>query len=127
MKNLNLVKKYFEEHSFIQSDIESFNNFIERRMPEIIKEIGDIVPTIIPEDVQDFKIRLDEIQVGKPQIIEADGSRKDIFPIEARIRKLTYSAPIFLKVSAHIDGVQRESFVTQVGKIPIMIKRMPRA
>ena len=122
MKNLNLIKKYFEEHSLIQSNIESFNNFIEKGMPEIIKEMGDIIPTIIPEDIQDFKIKLDEIQVGKPQIIEADGSRKDIFPIEARIRKITYSAPIFLKVSAHIDGVQRESFVTQVGKIPIMIK-----
>src|SRR3989344_9043288 len=122
MKNLNLIRKYFEEHSLIQSNIESFNNFIEKGMPEIIKEMGDIVPTIIPEDIQDFKIKLDEIQVGKPQIIEADGSRKDINPIEARIRKITYSAPIFLRVSAHIDGTQRESFVTQVGKIPIMIK-----
>ena len=122
MRNLTLVKKYFDEHSLIQSNIESFNNFIEKGLQDITKEIGDIIPAIIPEEIQDFKIKLDEIQVGKPQIIEADGSKKDIYPMEARIRKITYSAPIFLKVSAHIDGVQRESFVTQVGKIPIMIK-----
>jgi len=122
MRNLNLIKKYFEEHSLIQSNIESFNNFIEKGIQDVIKEIGDIIPAIIPEEIQDFKIKLDEIQIGKPQIIEADGSKKDIYPIEARMRKITYSAPIFLKVSAHIDGVQRESFVTQVGKLPIMVK-----
>jgi len=122
MKNINLVKKYFDEYSLIQSNIESFNNFIEKGMQEIIKEIGDVIPTIIPEDIQDFKIRLDEIIIQKPQIIEADGSKREIFPIEARIRKITYSAPIFLRVSAHIDGVQRESFLTQVGKLPIMLK-----
>src|SRR3989344_3401811 len=122
MKNLSIIKKYFNEHSLIQSNIESFNNFIERGMQDIIKEIGDIIPTIIPEDIQEFKIKLDEITIGKPQITEADGSKRDIYPIESRIRKVTYAAPIMLKISAHIDGVQRESFVTQVGKLPIMLK-----
>ena len=54
MRNLSLVKKYFEEHSLIQSNIESFNNFIEKGIQEIIKEIGDIIPAIIPEEIQDF-------------------------------------------------------------------------
>jgi DNA-directed RNA polymerase beta subunit len=35
---------------------------------------------------------------------------------------MTYSAPIHIEVSAHIDGVQRESFETQIGRLPIMIK-----
>ncbi|MBI2671663.1 DNA-directed RNA polymerase subunit B'' [Candidatus Woesearchaeota archaeon] len=122
MTNLSIIKKYFNEHSLIQSNIESFNNFVEKGMQEIIKEIGDVIPTIIPEDIQEFKIKLDEISIGKPQITEADGSKRDIFPIEARIRKITYAAPLMLKISAHIDGVQRESFVTQVGKLPIMLK-----
>ncbi len=38
------------------------------------------------------------------------------------MRKITYSAPVFIEVSAHINDVQRESFVTQVGNIPIMLK-----
>lgn len=42
--------------------------------------------------------------------------------MEARLRKITYSAPTWITVSAHINGVQRESFDTQIGNLPIMLK-----
>ncbi len=122
MRNEILIEKYFEQNSLIQSNIESFNNFVEKGMQQVVDELGDIIPTIIPPEIQNFKIKLDKVWIEKPRIIEADGSKRDIFPSEARLRKLTYSAPIFLEVSAHIDGVERESFSTQVGKLPIMLK-----
>jgi len=106
----------------IEANKKSFNNFIEYGMQDIVREIGDIVPTIIPQDMEDFRIKLDKISIVKPMVIEADGSRRDIYPIEARLRSLTYSAPISLEISAHIDGVQRENFTTQIGRIPIMVK-----
>jgi len=117
-----LIQKYFEEHSFIESSLASFNKFVEVEMQKTITEIGDIIPTILPPDVQEFRIKLDKIWIEKPQITEADGSKRPIYPIEARLRKLTYAAPIFLEVSAYVDGIQRESFVAQIGKIPIMLK-----
>ncbi len=120
-KNL-LIKKYFEEHSFIESSIASFNKFIEYELQKTIDEIGDIIPTILPVDVQEFKIKLEKIWIEKPQITEADGSKRNIYPVEARLRNLTYAAPIFLEVSAYVDGIQRESFVAQIGRIPIMLK-----
>ncbi len=117
-----LIKKYFDEHSFVESDIASFNNFIDNKLKEIIEENKIIEPTIIPHNIDEFKIRLDKIWITKPEITEADGSKRPIFPIEARLRKITYAAPCFIEVSAHINGIQRESFVTQVGSIPIMLK-----
>ncbi len=120
-KNL-LIKKYFEQKSFVDSDIKSFNYFVEKGMQQIIKEVGDIIPTIIPQDVKDFRIKFDKISIGKPNIIEADGSKRIIFPSEARLRKLTYSAPINVEVSTFIDDVQRESFAAEIGKMPIMVK-----
>lgn len=117
-----LIKKYFEDNTFIDSSIESFNEFVEHGMQEIVAEIGDIKPTIIPHGVEDFKIKLDKVWVTKPQLVEADGAKRDIFPIEARIRNLTYSAPIHLEVSVHVDGVQRETFTTQIGRLPIMLR-----
>ncbi|MBU2637427.1 MAG: DNA-directed RNA polymerase subunit B'' [Nanoarchaeota archaeon] len=117
-----LIKKYFEDHSLIEYNRISFNNFIEKEIPKIVKEVGDIVPTVIPPDVNDFRIRFDNIRIEKPKIVEADGSRKDIYPMEARLRQLTYSAPMFLDVTVHIDGVQRESFQTPIGKLPVMLK-----
>ncbi|MBI2651064.1 DNA-directed RNA polymerase subunit B'' [Candidatus Woesearchaeota archaeon] len=117
-----LIQKYFDEQSFVDSDIESYNDFMERQLNQIIEENKEIVPTIIPHNIDDFQIRLDKIWAVKPEITEADGSKRNIFPAEARLRKLTYSAPTFIEVSAHINGVQRESFVTQIGNLPIMLK-----
>src|SRR3990167_8579113 len=117
-----LIQKYFEEQSFVDSDIESFNHFVDKELQNIIEENKEIVPTIIPHNIDDFKIKFDKIWVTKPEITEADGSKRKVFPIEARLRKITYSAPIFIDVSAHINDVQRESFTTQIGNLPIMLK-----
>ena len=122
MNNTFLIKKYFEQKSLVESDIKSFDYFVEKGMADVIKEVGEIVPTIIPQDVKDFRIKLDKIKVGKPKIIEADGSQRVIYPSEARLRKLTYSAPIHVEVSTFIDGVQRETFTVEIGKLPIMVK-----
>lgn len=117
-----LIKKYFEQQSFVQTDIESFNNFIEKEIHNIIEENKEIEPTIIPQNIDEFKIKLDKVWVVKPEITEADGSKRKIYPVEARLRKMTYAAPCFIEVSSHINGVQRETFTTQIGNLPIMLK-----
>src|SRR3989344_2525497 len=120
--NLKIVKKYFQDKSFVEANIRSFDKFIEKDMKEIIKDVGDIVPTIIPPDVEEFKIRFDNLSNTKPWLIEADGAKVDVMPNEARMRELTYSAPIYVDVSSIIDGMQAESFTTLLGKMPVMIK-----
>src|SRR3989338_8562405 len=117
-----LIRKHFEELSFIKSDIESFNYFIDQELQAIIDENKEIIPTVIPQNVDEFKIKFDKPTVGFPEIIEADGSKRIIYPSEARLRKLTYSAPVFIRVSAHINGAQRESFETQLCNIPVMLR-----
>ena len=117
-----IIKKYFEEHSFIESNIRSFNEFLDKVLQKIVDEVGEIVPTIIPQEYENFKIKFNKIRVERPQITEADGSKRDLYPMEARLRKLTYSAPIILDVSTYINDVQRENFTLQVGRMPIMIR-----
>ncbi len=122
MKTATLLKKHFEEHSLVASDIESFNHFMEKGLQEVIEENKELIPPIVPPNVEEFFIRLDNIWVEKPEITEADGSKREVLPVEARLRKLTYAAPIFLNISAHINGVQRESITVQIASIPIMLK-----
>ncbi|MFH1325331.1 MAG: DNA-directed RNA polymerase subunit B'' [archaeon] len=110
-----VVKKYLAEHSLVESNITSFNNFIGNRMQEIVNEISETI------NKEDFEINLGKIEVGKPQIIESDGSSSQIMPYEARIRNLTYSAPIYLEITIKKDG-QIDSEVVEVGRIPIMVK-----
>ncbi len=117
-----LVKKYFEEKKFVESSIQSFNHLFEKGLQMVIEENKEAEPTIIPHNIEKFKIRFGRITIGKPEITEADGSKRPIFPIEARLRKISYHAPIFLEVSTYVNDVQRENFVTEIGKFPIMLK-----
>lgn len=117
-----LIQKYFEDSSFVNASIGSFNNFVEKELQRIIDSNKIIEPTIIPSNVEEFRIKFDKIWITKPEITEADGSKRQIYPAEARLRKISYSAPVYIEVSAHINGVQRETFTTQIGNLPIMLK-----
>ncbi|MBD3259278.1 DNA-directed RNA polymerase subunit B'' [Candidatus Woesearchaeota archaeon] len=117
-----LMKSHFLKRNFVSSDIESFNNFINSGLPKIITELEDIEPTIIPHDIDELKIKFDNIRVAKPMIVEADGSERNILPREARLRNISYAATVYIDVSTHINGVQRESFTTNIGRLPVMLK-----
>jgi DNA-directed RNA polymerase beta subunit len=121
-KSRLLIGKFFQDTSLVQANIESFNQFIDLELKRIMEENREIEPTIIPQNVDEFKIKFDKIYITKPELIEADGSRREIKPMEARLRKMTYAAPMFIDISAHINGVQREAFTSQIASIPIMLK-----
>ncbi len=110
-----IVRNYLENHSILASNITSFNNFIEHRMQEIVNEVNDSIKN------DDFEIILGKINVGKPKIIEANGSSSYITPSEARLRKFTYSAPVILELTVKKDG-QTDSEIVEIGKIPVMVK-----
>lgn len=122
IRNNVLIKKYFDENSLVRANLDSFNNFIEKRMQGIVKEVGEIIPTITPVEMEEFKIVLEKIEIEKPSVVEADGSKRDILPSETRLRKISYSAPVYLNVSVYIDGIQREQFRTEIGKLPVMLR-----
>jgi DNA-directed RNA polymerase subunit B len=117
-----LVKKYFEEKKFVESNIQSFNTLLDKGLQEVVEENKEAEPTIIPHNIEKFKIRFGRITVGKPEITEADGSKRAVFPMEGRLRKISYHAPIYLEISTYINDVQRENFVAEIGKMPIMLK-----
>jgi DNA-directed RNA polymerase beta subunit len=110
-----LIKKYLKEHSLVESNIISFNNFIDERMQQIVNELNETLPK------EETEIKLGRIRIEKPNIIEADGSQKNITPAEARLRNLTYSAPVFLEITIKQSG-QIESHDVEIGRIPIIVK-----
>jgi len=62
------------------------------------------------------------IMVGRPVIKEANGATHDLYPMEARLRNLNYSAPIFLEFTLIEDGIEREPEKVHIGDLPVMIK-----
>jgi len=110
-----LVQRYLQEHSLVESNITSFNDFIEHRMQEIVNELNETIPQ------EESEIKLGKIKVERPNIIEADGSSHLITPAEARLRGLTYSAPVSLEITIKQEG-QLESHDVEIGRIPVIVK-----
>ena len=110
-----IVKKYLKDHSLVESNIKSFNNFVKKRMQEIVDEVSETIES------DDFEINLGKIKVETPRVIEADGSSSLIMPSEARLRNLTYSAPVTLEITIKKDD-QVDSERVEIGRIPIMVK-----
>ncbi|WP_064496710.1 DNA-directed RNA polymerase subunit B'' [Methanocaldococcus jannaschii] len=116
-----LVDAYFKEHGLIDHQIESYNDFVENRLQKIIDEVGYIETEI----TGGYKVKLGKIKVGKPVIKEADGSIRPITPMEARIRDLTYSVPLYLEMTPIIgegeDAREGETVEVYIGELPVML------
>ncbi len=110
-----LVRRYLEQHSLVESNIRSFNDFIEHRVQEVVNEINS---TINNEEVE---IKLGRVRIGKPNIIESDGSTTEINPTVARLRNLTYSAPVFVEISVKF-GDQTDSSEVEIGRMPVIVR-----
>ncbi len=118
MEKWPLIKSYFDQASFVDQEIASFNQFVDEKLPEIVKENDTVIPKI-----EEVKIELSDIEVLKPRIVEADGSpRTDFYPMEARIRNRTYSGPIFITMKMLRRNVEQDVRRAYIGELPIMLK-----
>ena len=102
--------------------ISSFEYFVDTNLQKIIDSESIIEPVIKPYGVEDFKIKLGKITVGKPDILEADSIVRPIMPMEARIRDLTYDAPMMLGVSYIADKKVVAEEEVFIGRLPVMVK-----
>jgi len=113
-----LIDSYFVDRNIAKMEIDSFNQFIEKKLPEIVAENGEIIPKI-----EEVKIELSDIEVLKPRIVEADGSpRLQFYPMEARIRNRTYSGPLYITMRLLRRDVEQDVKRTYIGEMPIMLK-----
>jgi len=113
-----VITAYFNDHSLVRQQLESFNKFLRYGMQRVVDAFGEI-----ETNVEGFKIKLGRIRVEKPRFYEIRGGYRDITPMEARLRNLTYSAPVFLELIPVFNNVEKRQFSEVfVGEIPIMVR-----
>jgi DNA-directed RNA polymerase subunit B len=147
-----LVEAFFRERSIVNHHIASFNDFLptldnsNARMQRIVDNLRSSV-----EDEMRGMIRLDEdrtegdlveirfgrkrdengkldydakptIRVGTPRVREANGATHKLSPMEARLRNVSYQAPIELEFTVIENGVEHEPERVTIGSLPIMVK-----
>jgi DNA-directed RNA polymerase beta subunit len=115
-----LLDVFAKQKGFVRFQIDSYNDFIVRRIPKVLNEIGTIKPEI--PDLGDFKIKLGEFKIGEPCVKEADGSIRNILPMEARVRNLTYSAPMYIEMTPILNNIESEPVLVNFGDLPVMVK-----
>ena len=118
----DILKAYFKENSLVESQIQSYNYFIEEGLKEIIMSFDRTdIPEYLLEVYDEVNLMIEDVRLGEPTHIEVDGSITKVTPQIARLRGITYSAPLFLKVATLI-GTQKDEFEVQIAKMPIMLK-----
>ncbi|BAS85480.1 Os03g0646800 [Oryza sativa Japonica Group] len=123
-----VISAYFEEKGLVRQQLDSFDEFIQNTMQEIVDESADI--EIRPESQHNpgrqaefaetlHKISFGQIYLSKPMMTEADGETATLFPKSARLRNLTYSAPLYVDVSYRVmkKGHAKRSLAVQIGRI----------
>lgn len=120
-KTWGLVDSFFDKYDIVDHHIKSYNDFVENRIQKII-EFTD--PITIENEKGNYTLRTGKIKIEKPFTKEADGSKSMIFPTEARLRNLNYSAHMYLEMALHDNNSDEEEELEEVyiGELPLMLK-----
>src|SRR6266566_2836010 len=115
----NLTKEFIHDSGLVRQHIDSYNDFVERGLQAIVDEVGEL-----PIEIGDYplKIKLGKVEIGAPRVIEVDGTERSIYPAEARIRNLTYAAPLHMEMIPVIGEREGQPEMVYVGDLPVMLK-----
>src|SRR3970282_895839 len=121
-----LLKTFFNEKALVRQHLDSYNEFIDHGLQEVVDEVGEI-PIEVPESP--YKVKLGQIWVIDPQsritgpyATEVDGTKHEIYPMEGRLRNLASAAQIALEMPPIIDGREQDTELVYIGNIPVMLK-----
>ncbi len=114
-----LLKAIIEEEGVARQHINSYNEFVRYGLQAIVDEVGKIdVETL----TNPYTVEFGKIRVGFPRVTEHDASKTLVTPMEARMRNLTYSAPIELEMKIVQNGIVTDSQYLYIGDLPVMVK-----
>ncbi|RBI63528.1 DNA-directed RNA polymerase subunit B'' [halophilic archaeon] len=121
-----LSKEYFSKERLAEHHYRSFNAFLNRGMQEVVDEKGTIDTDIGDKEGEEpVYVELGDIRVVTPRVREADGSEELLYPQEARLRNITYAAPVFMEMTIvkgeNDDKRVVDSTETKVGRMPVMV------
>ncbi|KYQ91059.1 RNA polymerase II core subunit [Tieghemostelium lacteum] len=137
-----VISSYFQEKGLVRQQLDSFDEFIQNTMQEIIDESPPI--TLRPETqhipgqsavsntTTTVSIKFGQIYLSRPTI-EIEGTPCQVTPNQARLSNLTYSSPLLAditKTDTIINKQTKEEIEKEektlpripMGKVPIMLR-----
>ena len=136
-----LIKAFFKSRSIsgpsaalVNHQLGSFNDFLphEKNAAPWMQRVVDNISVGADESLRgairlelgdlDVVVNLGKIRIGRPMVYEANGSTTESIPMMARLRNMTYSAPIYLNFTIVEEGIEIEEIEEEVGNMPVMVK-----
>nr|XP_032828003.1 DNA-directed RNA polymerase II subunit RPB2-like [Petromyzon marinus] len=134
-----VISSYFDEKGLVRQQLDSFDEFIQMSVQRIVE---DSPPIELQAEAQHasgqietpprYSVRFEQIYLSKPTHWERDGAPAPMMPNEARLRNLTYSAPLYVDITKSVttagggEEQQQQRLQTHektfIGKIPIMLR-----
>ena len=118
-KRWPVIEDILKREGIARQHLNSFDEFLERGLQSIINEVIQIE---IENAEYPYKIQLGKVKLQQPRMMELDGSITHITPAEARLRNVSYSAPIMMEASVVEDGKILEARFVHIGDIPVMVR-----
>ncbi|XP_071485515.1 DNA-directed RNA polymerase II subunit RPB2 [Diadema setosum] len=129
-----VISSYFDEKGLVRQQLDSFDEFIQMSVQRIVEDSPAVDlqaeaqhMTTEQEIPTRYLLKFEQIYLSKPTHWEKDGSPSPMMPNEARLRNLTYSAPLYVDITKTVlkDGEDPQETIHQktfIGKIPIMLR-----
>lgn len=149
LETWEIINSYFRDipNYLVRHHIDSYNDFIQNKIPQIMKNFSKIPPYILIDKVDrniiyEIKVHYggknnDRYKITKPTIISyPSGETRQLFPNEARLKDLTYGADFFFDVDIEFSMRKGDTVILDkvlsphihilkdiyLGKIPIMLR-----
>ncbi len=113
------LEDMLEREGVARQHLNSYNEFVERGLQSIVDETASID---VESLTNPYKVRFGKVRIGSPRVVEIDGSISSILPLEARLRNLTYAAPLFVEMIVEENGIIKESQYQHIGDLPVMVR-----
>ncbi|CAF0895008.1 unnamed protein product, partial [Didymodactylos carnosus] len=128
-----VISSYFDEKGLVRQQLDSFDEFIQMSVQRIVEDSRAIelqaqaqYLSTSKETPPKYNIKFEQIYLSKPTHTTNEGSVY-LWPNEARLRNLTYAAPLYVDLKKTItkeNEIPKESKNDKVyiGDIPIMLR-----
>ena len=120
----DLIASFFEDKSFVRSQINSYNELINKYIPDVIERLGTIT---IQGDNATYTYSLLDPVFTLPCHREFEGELTYVTPSYCRLRDLTYQSNLFCRLVVEtnhaINGVSKKAYEkVLIAQIPVMVK-----
>jgi len=97
----------------VSQQLDSYDEFVGSTMQEVVNEAAPIEVFPEPQGIYDeaeyikkkYSITFGQLIISPPQFREKEGDMNVMYPNQARLRNLTYSAPLWVDVTKQVESI----------------------